>query len=409
MIPEEEPHTPQVRSTPSLCFTGDTSDMFLDIVLPGKTPNSRSPSCPDAQAASSSAADSALPDVKMPLMDELAVAAAAVGGSYPRISAVLHRFNILTRESEAPAPCSPPSLVKGPSVGPYVTIESTVLSDPVLARLASAMPKRFASTEWHLLYSTQAHGFSLGTLYKRVHERGAVVIAVRTTRGDVLGALLADGIRQPQPGQFFYGTGESFLFSVSSPEGESSAECGSSAESSARSIFEGDAGPQSGYAASGSLDAFDTESEGAEEAPPDGAGKTGRTDVRVYHWTGENFLFCFSSPSSISIGGGNGAAGLYLEDTLAHGSTGPTETFANPVLCPPQAGGGEPVECETQRFAIARLEVWGVDPSALRNASVGRAPEPPSMRRVTSSLTNMSQVMFDGFSEYTAWYTPGGR
>lgn len=54
-------------------------------------------------------------------------------------------------------------------------------------------------------------------------------------------------------------------------------------------------------------------------------------------------------------------------------------------------------------------QVWGVDPSALRNASVGRAPEPPSMRRVTSSLTNMSQVMFDGFSEYTAWYTPGGR
>ena len=171
---KEEPQTPQVRSTPSLCFTGDTSDMFLDIVLPGKTPNSRSPSCPDAQAGSSSAADSALPDVKMPLMDEIAVAAAAVGGSYPRISAVLHRFNILTRESEAPAPSSPPSLVKGPSAGPYVAIRSTVLSDPVLARLASAMPKRFASTEWHLLYSTQAHGLSLGTLYKRVHERGAV-------------------------------------------------------------------------------------------------------------------------------------------------------------------------------------------------------------------------------------------
>ena len=173
----EEPHTPHVRSQPSLCFTGDTSDMFLDIVLPGKPPSSRSPSSPDAQAPSSSAADSALPDVKMPLMDEIAVAAAAVGGSYPRISAVLHRFNILTRESEALAPCSPPSLVKGPSVGPFVAIRSTVLSDPVLARLASAMPKRFTSTDWHLLYSTRSHGLSLGTLYQRVHERGAVVCA----------------------------------------------------------------------------------------------------------------------------------------------------------------------------------------------------------------------------------------
>ena len=93
----------------------------------------------------------------------------------------------------------------------------------------------------------------------------------------------------------------------------------------------------------------------------------------------------------------------------ARARTGPTETFANPVLCPPQAGGGEPAECETQRFAIAQLEVWGVDPSALRNASVDKAPDPPSIRRVTSSLTNMSQVMFDGFSEYTRWYTPGGR
>ena len=171
VVAKEEPHTPQVHSTPSLCFTGDTSDMFLDMVLPGKTPNSRSPSCPEAPAANTSAADSELPDVKMPVMDEIAVTTAAVGGSYPRISAVLHRFNILTRESETPTPCPPPSLVKGPS---NVVIDSTILSDPVLARLASAMPKRFASTEWRLLYSTQAHGFSLGTLYKRVNGSGAV-------------------------------------------------------------------------------------------------------------------------------------------------------------------------------------------------------------------------------------------
>ena len=170
VFPKEEPHAPQVNSTPSICFTGDTSDMFLDLVLPWRSPSSRSPSCPDAPAASTSAADSALPEVKMPHVDEVAVTAAAIGGSYPRISAVLHRFNILTRESETPSPCPPPSLVKGPS---NVAIDSAILSDPVLARLASAMPKRFASTEWRLLYSTQAHGFSLGTLYKRVNGSGA--------------------------------------------------------------------------------------------------------------------------------------------------------------------------------------------------------------------------------------------
>ena len=141
-------------------------------------------------------------------------------------------------------------------------MQSFILSDPVIDRLASALPP-YPISGWRQLYSTEAHGFSLNTLYERADGSGASILAVLTMQGNVFGAFLADGIRKPQPNQFFYGEGESFLFSVDP------------------------------------------------------------TDVRHYAWTGDNFLFCFSAPTSISIGGGDGEAGLYLEDTLTRGSTGP--------------------------------------------------------------------------------------
>jgi len=292
----------------------------------------------------------------------------AIQSAFPTVNAVLHRFNILNRVDAGDARCPQPGLVDAKACA----IDSLLLSDAVLARLASAMPRRFAATEWRQLYSAQTHGFSLATLYTRAAGSGASLVVVRTSRGHVLGALLSDGIRKPQPGQFFYGTGESFLFSVSD------------------------------RSENGAAEPCADESRGGEgSAAEDGPGAHA-TDVRVYHWSGENYLFCFSSPSSVSIGGGNGAAGLYLEGSLVHGSTGPTETFANPVLCPPQGLWGEPTGpgLETERFEIADLEVWGVDPVALKHAASAAAnpPAPPSIRRVTSSLTNMSHLMLDGFT-----------
>ena len=106
----------------------------------------------------------------------------------------------------------------------------------------------------------------------------------------------------------------------------------------------------------------------------------GGAQVRIYAWTGNNFNFCFSARNGISIGGGDGEAGLYLEDTLTCGSTGPSQTFGNPVLCRPQCfegDGGEPMDTDGLRspsgmgsegFDVAQVEVWGVDPAALKRA-----------------------------------------
>ena len=106
----------------------------------------------------------------------------------------------------------------------------------------------------------------------------------------------------------------------------------------------------------------------------------GVADVRIYAWARTNFNFCYSSRTSISIGGGDGEVGLYLEDTLTCGSTGPSQTFGNPALCRPQCfggDGGEPMDTDalpspsgmrSEDFEVAQVEVWGVDPAALKRA-----------------------------------------
>ena len=229
-------------------------------------------------------------------------------------------------------------------------LQSCILSDTVIGHLASALPP-YPISGWRQLFSTEAHGFSLNSLYGQADGSGASILAVLTMQGDVFGAFLADGIRRPQPNQFFYGEGESFLFS---------------------------------------------------------GGAEGSSDVRIYAWTGDNFLFCFSAPTSISIGGGDGEAGLYLEDTLTCGSTGPCETFGNPVLCPNQCIDGErmdvmrsPTSMNAEEFEVAQVEVWGIDPTALKRArdQAATAASLPfrQFSRAPPFNANMSNMLLDGF------------
>ena len=298
----------------------------------------------------------------------------------------------------------PPCLRDGSAVHP---VQSCILSDAAIGRLALAMPKQRTRPVWRQLYSPctiPETVFSLGELYKQAGGSGACVVAVRTKRGDVLGAYLSDGIRKPQPGQFFYGTESSFLFSV----GGSSQDAGSSDAGSSDASVE---------AGTGGGDAFWHDGGVSREGE---AGDATDADVRVYSWTGDNFLFCFSSPSSISIGGGEGSVGLYLEDSLLRGSSGPTETFANPPLCPPQkkaAGAGWPLQADADRsepvvadaatgseqFEIAQLEVWGVEPIriSLKNSAAAAASAVPMPgckihgRGQASVNAHMSNLLFD--------------
>ena len=260
--------------------------------------------------------------------------------------------------------CIPPGILgkrRGAAAHP---LQSLVLSDPAIERIAKAMPTPHPISGWRQLFSTAAHGFSLATLYDQTDCCGAAVVAVQTTQGDVFGAMLSDGIRRPARNQFFYGTSESFLFSV-----------------------------RSGKSGNGWR--------GGDEAKRPRGMPDADVHLDAYHWTQDNFLFTFSSPGSISIGGGDGATGIYIEDSLTCGSTAPCETFGNPALCPPQEAGIEfageldRMDTELEAFEIAYLEVWGVDPMALGKALEHAATAASMPSEAVSQNHEMSSLMLD--------------
>jgi hypothetical protein len=80
-----------------------------------------------------------------------------------------------------------------------------------LAHLAAALPARYQSRDWSLLYSTSRHGISLQTLYRRCAASSPSVLLVRDAGGYVFGAFCAEAWR---PSARFFGTGETFVFQL---------------------------------------------------------------------------------------------------------------------------------------------------------------------------------------------------
>lgn len=73
-------------------------------------------------------------------------------------------------------------------------------------------------------------------------------------------------------------------------------------------------------------------------------------ELRLYRYTGANDYCLLCEPEGVSVGGGDGGAGLWLDDMLEEGHSAPCETFDNEVL----SGG------EKGRFEVQGVEVWRV-------------------------------------------------
>ena len=200
--------------------------------------------------------------------------------------------------------------------------KSQVLSAFVLQQLSVAIPSRFAYADWRLLYSTAIHGISLKTFYKRAAHCGCCILAIKDEAGNVFGAFCTEW-REPSTPTSFYGSGETFLFSVEKLENLPPLPAGDSL------------------------------------APPDEA-------VHLHRWSGANSFFMFSHRDHLAIGSG-GHFGLWLDAELLHGSSGPSATFNNRCLCrhPSLKNDGCADHPEVGEFRCEVLEVWGVEHSAI--------------------------------------------
>ncbi|KAN0060284.1 oxidation resistance protein 1 [Thecaphora frezii] len=255
-------------------------------------------------------------------------------------------------------------------------------------RIQAALPPRLQlGKRWRLLYSLDQHGTSLATLYHRVAQgldpskarkvssgvqeaegwlRGAssatkaalgveglqasrlkhvggglsiqdagLVIAIKDDNDHVFGAYVNERLR---PQQHYYGSGECFLWRT------------------AKRSNADPAAPQQTGRASG--DGEDDAADEGDDAYPD---KT----IETFRWTGKNDYMVLSESDFLSVGGGNGKFGLWIDGALEKGVSSRCPAFDNEVLCDERTAGGDGDDVarsgrQEGRFECIGLEVWAV-------------------------------------------------
>lgn len=154
---------------------------------------------------------------------------------------------------------------------PELEGESEVLLLQDIHNINSCLPPRITGCNWRLVFTTSRDGFSLGSLFRKCQGLvGPTLLAIEDTTGAAFGALLSD---PPRLEEHFYGTGESFLFSV-------------------------------------------------------------RPGYRVYNWSGENLLFIQGSHENLVIGAGEGHFGIFIDGNLYQGRSQSCLTYKNQPLAP---------------------------------------------------------------------------
>ncbi|CAG8478809.1 2504_t:CDS:2 [Paraglomus occultum] len=150
-----------------------------------------------------------------------------------------------------------------------------VLDENVAEQIRQQLPRisRIAP-KWNLLYSLDQDGSSMTTLFRKVKDKGPLILAIKDADDQVFGAFVTDPFR---PRTSFYGTGECFLWKCIHVN---------------------------------------------KETPM----------VRFYLWSGKNEYLIFCSIDYFAIGGGDGRTGLWVDSGLEKGTSAACETFDNEIL-----------------------------------------------------------------------------
>lgn len=180
----------------------------------------------------------------------------------PRASHTGEDWEIVSAEEsalKAPGSTEPDSLS-------YILSQSVILDAQQVKEISRELPPRTIGYTWQLSYSTDKHGASLKTLYRKLSATDSpVLILIKDHNQQVFGSFLSHPLH---PSDAFYGTGETFLF-LSHPR------------------------------------------------------------FKCFKWTGENSFFIKGDLDSFAIGGGSGHFGLWVDERLFLGRSSPCFTFNN--------------------------------------------------------------------------------
>ncbi|OJZ86840.1 hypothetical protein ASPFODRAFT_46367 [Aspergillus luchuensis CBS 106.47] len=247
-------------------------------------------------------------------------------------------------------------------------------------------PRLQLCNTWHLAYSLDRDGASLSTLYDNCRDiastrspRAGYVLVIRDaspSSNAVFGAYMTD---PPHPDSHYYGTGECFLWraSVLPPatamlsnftNGDNSGEEGGAGAGVEAEVLE-KAGlplPPSADTTNAGRSTTLRRAEGEKWLSPTstsgvgngGGASSGRTSgtvtpeqirFKAFPYSGVNDYMMFCETGFLSLGGGDGHYGLWVDSSLEKGVSASCQTFGN-----------EPLSDEGVKFDIIDVEVWYV-------------------------------------------------
>jgi len=218
------------------------------------------------------------------------------------------------------SPFTPPPLVPLQLTGYSTSTTSRLLSRALAEEIRLLLPPRLQLHDtWSLAYSLEQHGVSLATLYAHAasYPKGGFVIVVKDSAGGIFGAFINE---PPRPSGRYYGTGECFLWKAT--------------------ILP--LPPHSKQQHS----LIDIEDPVDRTSTPD---QQERIRFKAFPYSGINDYMIYCDTRFISVGGGDGKYGLWLDDVFEKGVSSPCQTFGN-----------EPLAEEGQKFEIMDVELWSV-------------------------------------------------
>lgn len=245
------------------------------------------------------------------------------------------------------SPFQPPPLTPLELKGykPGTSHKAKLLNKGLAEEIRLLIPPRLQLCDaWQLIYSLDQNGSTLSTLYslcdKYRGKRGGFVTVIRDGGGGVFGAYLTD---PPKPQAHYYGSGECFLWRAiklpALPDLSSLPPPPSEDTTHLQRMTTIGLAKKHSSASLASTNGANGHRSGTQT--PD------QIRFKAFPYTGENDYMIFCQQEYLSVGGGDGHYGLWLDDNLNHGVSETCPTFGN-----------EGLSDEGAKFDVLGVEIW---------------------------------------------------